>query len=520
MKLNDWLIKRLIFGVLAVLYLALAWKNPFKTNNLISNLEPYPDTLYYSVPSWSWVHGAGFKMDAFGIEIKSIVPPLYGLLLSPFFRLWGDVRSYYFANIIFGLASIWLYITLIGKVFTVSKVKQFLQFCLGLILVTNFYFYNLPTLLMAENILIPLTFATVIVALEKHSSRNLVWTIIIAVLLFLTKLSALPVIACLVFWNFFKIGKRAKLVFSCIFGVLGLIGAVVLRQDFAKYLNGIGDFNLTNMASTLPIYISEFIGKNGKYLWYNNQQIEPVLGYLSITGLAVGIIWKKYRLSTAVLLSIIASVVIFHSQMKYPEGRYLSTVIPLYLLLIGNLVEALPRRRWQLVSMVILLVGYLMMRVTVNGFYERKVTTLKRQTLNNRLENNEVPWNYMAIENFNAYFKDKKNGRFLGTLLPPFYISIFGNGNYAFLPISPNQEFAGGDKGYIEKTYEKDGSVVGLYARMIREGNDVYVTNYYLNNFQGRLGSDYKKLEDTYKFTQVSGGCMDLCKIYRLELKK
>ena len=108
----------------------------------------------------------------------------------------------------------------------------------------------------------------------------------------------------------------------------------------------------------------------------------------------------------------------------------------------------------------------------------------------------------------------------MGTLLPPFYVAYFGNVNFKFLPISPLQEFAGGNKGYIEKTYENDGTLVNLYNRLIREGKSVYVSNYYLNNFQGKLSPDYKILENTFSFNQVSDGCMDLCKIYKLELKK
>lgn len=100
----------LFFGLsvlfLCLVYFLLAFKNPFKTNSLVSNLEPYPDTLYYSVPAWNLVNGRGFKMSAYGHEIKKITPPIYSLYLIPFFALFGDIRSYYFANLLLSFVSI------------------------------------------------------------------------------------------------------------------------------------------------------------------------------------------------------------------------------------------------------------------------------------------------------------------------------------------------------------------------------------------------------------------------------
>ncbi|MCW1949053.1 MAG: hypothetical protein KIH89_001230, partial [Candidatus Shapirobacteria bacterium] len=62
--------------VCVLIYLALAYKNPFKDNNLISNLEPPPDVFYYSVPAWNLVHGNAFKMMAFGKEIGQLSTPI------------------------------------------------------------------------------------------------------------------------------------------------------------------------------------------------------------------------------------------------------------------------------------------------------------------------------------------------------------------------------------------------------------------------------------------------------------
>ena len=93
-----------------LVYLALAYKNPFKENNLISNLEPSPDVFYYSVPAWNFIQGYGFKMMAFGKEISQLTTPFYGIYLLPFFVIFKDVRSYYFANLLLGFLSIVLFL--------------------------------------------------------------------------------------------------------------------------------------------------------------------------------------------------------------------------------------------------------------------------------------------------------------------------------------------------------------------------------------------------------------------------
>ena len=105
-KYGFWISALICF----LIYLALAYKNPFKTNSLISNLEPPPDVFYYSVPAWNFAHGNGFKLMAFDKEISQLTTPFYGIYLVPFFAVVNDVRSYYFANIILGVVSIYLFL--------------------------------------------------------------------------------------------------------------------------------------------------------------------------------------------------------------------------------------------------------------------------------------------------------------------------------------------------------------------------------------------------------------------------
>lgn len=509
--------------VCGIVYLSLAYKNPFKDNNLISNLEPPPDVFYYSVPGWNLVHGGGFKMKAFDIEIGKLPTPFYGFYLAPFFGVFNDVRSYYFANLLLGFVSIFLFLKLAEVLF--GKEKWFFIFGLGLVLVTNFYFYNLPTLLMAENILIPLTLLAVLLAFKKLDVFSFTLSLLVMGVLAFTKVSTFPTLLVCGVVLLIKLIKSKfwKKVSKVNLWLLGSLLLVILTVSFVKVAlpaikelpSALGGFSPRFVRVTLPIFLKEFTGTGGSYLWYNNQQIEKFVAIISLFGLVFGLFLKKYRSKVFVLVSIIFGVTLFHSMMSYPEGRYISVVIPLFILLAGIVLDKLKYN-----FLVVVFLGmYFLSRGTVNGFYERKITSLKRQALNNQLEENEVPWNHVAIESFNDYFKDKKDV-YLGTILNPFYIMFFGNGNYNFLPLSPNQEFSGPGKGFIERYLEKDKTIVDLYKRILTEGKELYVTNYYLTYYKGGLDAQYYGLEKVFKFTQVKDGCLGECKLYKLELKK
>jgi len=511
------------FALCVIVYLALAFKNPFKTNSLISNLEPPPDVFYYSVPAWNLTHGNGFKMMAFGKEISQLSTPFYGIYLVPFFAVFNDVRSYYFANIFLGIVSIFIFLKLTEVLF--GKEKWFLNFGLGLVLVTNFYFYNLPTLLMAENILIPLTLMAVILMFNKLDLFNFSFNLAVMAMLAFTKMSSYPVIliegiVLLVkliqskFWlNISKKNIYFLSILSLLLIIFALVKVVMPGIKAFPQASASGNFSTRYISKTFPIYFKEFFGTGGSYLWYNNQQIEKFVAIISVCGLALGLFLKKYRSKVFILLSIILGVTLFHSMMSYPEGRYISTVIPLFILFSGIIFNELKFN----FLMGIFLIIYFLSRGTVNGFYERKATSLKRQILNNQLEENETPWNYKAIENFNDYFKDKKDV-YLGTILNPFYIMFFGNGNYQFLPLSLRQEFSDVGKNFTGQYVEKDKTLVDLYKRILSEGKELYVTNYYLTYYKGSLDAEYYNLEKVFKFTQVKDGCLGECKIYKLEL--
>jgi len=525
MKFKWWL---LIVGLIGT-YLLLAYKNPYKANNLIANLEPFPDTFYYSVPVWNWLHGNGYKMAYEGMEISKDVPPLYGFYLAPFFKIFDDVRSYYFANMVLCFGSILLFVRLTAKFFEKSKIRWWLVALTGFILVTNFYFYNLPTLMMAENLQIFLILISVNLMLSNLNFKYIIGIVWLSFLLWFSKSSNFPVIVCLIFWLIVKFWQSKfwkkydrKVVMIAIFPLIILLGIFVYKviyPNFRLLINGSWFFSFTFTKKFLPIYLSEFLGKNGHYLWYFNQQIENVAGYLALGGIVIGLLWKKYREKTLILLSVILAVVVFHSFLYFPEGRYISVVIPLYIIFIGLVPELLSKVKLGISSVLIIALFYLGIRQNINGFTERKVTSLKRQAMNNQLEDNEVPWDYKAIENYNQFFSVKDEDVYLGTLLPPFNFMFFSNGNYKYLPISPKQELCE-TRGLTSQIYSSQGTLLNYYEFLLKSGKKVYVTNYFLENNPGIWAAEFKKIENKFAFTQLSDGCMGICKIYKVELKK
>src|SRR3989344_2097473 len=186
-------LRNIVIVLLIVIFVALSFKKVYTSDTLIPNLEPYPDSLYYSVPAWNFVHDNGFSMKTQNIVIKQQTPPLYGMYLIPFFALFKNVRSFYYANMILLIGIIIFFGLIVDKIFSGNKIyKGFLILFLGFFLVTNFYFYSIPQLLMAE----PITLFLVTLGIYLYVSENsLIKTFIsgqLGFLFILVKLSNVP----------------------------------------------------------------------------------------------------------------------------------------------------------------------------------------------------------------------------------------------------------------------------------------------------------------------------------------
>ncbi|MBU4210243.1 hypothetical protein KKE47_03465 [Patescibacteria group bacterium] len=509
---------------LCLVYFLLAFKNPFKTNSLVSNLEPYPDTLYYSVPAWNLVNGRGFKMSAYGHEIKKITPPIYSLYLIPFFALFGDIRSYYFANLLLSFVSILVFAGIIRKVFGNSLFSLAIVLFLGFLFVTNYYFYNLPSLLMAENLTLCVLLILAFLLFVDISLKSVLISSFLGVFFGLIKFSNLSLSLVFLFLYTVKVfvGNKNKkfkfwyvgflLLFSLFF-IFYLISSGIFSGHVN--LNKETGFSFGYFIKNLSFYLSALMGKDTRYLWYTKKLMARSVVVLAFCGVVAGLLMKKFRVLVLKLLFFLFVPVICVCFFYYADARYIFMVLPLVLILIGFLFFVLMKKfgaRLSYLLMFLLMVFY----VFEKDEGERRIVFFKKQVgLNFR--HKEDPWNYLAIENFNNYFKNKNKDVYLGSFLPPFYVDIFSNHNYEYLPIFEKQEFSSGQKKVLDKFYS--GELVEYYKSLVKNEKKVFVSNYYVNNSVG-----WRKVFDdllaNFDTELVRDGCLGSCNIYKLSLKR
>jgi hypothetical protein len=140
--------------------------------------------------------------------------------------------------------------------------NEWWSWILGFFLVTNYYFYNLPSLLMAENLLIPLTLATVWLLMQKYSRNNFMWSVVVGSMLVLTKISGLPVLVIMGLGTLVKIPKKE---WRYCFGWGIMVGAglwlAVLWPNWQIYGGGNSSYSLQNAWSNSMIYMTQLMGK-------------------------------------------------------------------------------------------------------------------------------------------------------------------------------------------------------------------------------------------------------------------
>lgn len=516
----------LIFLLCSFVYLLLSFKNPFGVRSLVSNLEPYPDTLFYSVPAWNLINGNGFKMSVFGIEIRSIVPPIYGLFLTPFFKIFGDVRSFYFANVILGLISIYFFNLITKKLF---KDNWYITLGLGLLLITNFYFYNLPSLLMAENISVTVVLIMFYLLISKISIKNTVFLSFFTIVLGLIKFSnvaLMPIFFILYFLRllFSKNSFKNKtihfliILFFSIFylGFIHLSGIIFGQADLDLSVGFSFDYFWKNFL----FYKRVLLGEEGSYLWYKKMLVAPVVSWLAVLGLLIGVVERKFRGNSFYILIIILGLVTFMSFFYFPDIRYIQIIFPLLLMEVGIVLDfcflKLKRKTFLFVIFGLGFI-YLFISSQYSDNHEMLAVSLKKQISLN-IKYKEDPWNYLAIMEFNKYFDTYDGNKYLATFLPPFYVNYFYNGNYNYLPITKNQEFSGSSRNFVGKLY--NGEMQDYFRELLSQEKEVYFSNYYVNNNFGSWNKELEEIKNNFDYKQVDDGCLGSCNIYRLFLKK
>lgn len=526
------------------LLLLLLLKNPYSERNLISNLEPYPDTLHYLNPAINFSNGEGLYLKREERKIIPSVPPFYSFSISPIFLFTDDSRAFYFMNVIFALLSLYfLYLTLKK---TISN-----SFIIGLLLFlysTNYFIYWFPTLAMAENLILLLFNISVFLIVSKVSPLNLFLVGILGIAFFATKKASIPFFFSLLLIYSLKIfvevkNKRQKIK---TLGLL-LLSVVIsfipyyLYEVFIKENNFISDilliltiikpvseaasgvtqssssgswFSLSYFPQNFGLYLNALVGNQMRFLWDFTPIVPSYIGILGIIGLIFGFFIKKFRFLSFSLVVFLISSILFISTFYTHDARYINHAIPTLIISFGIFLEIL----YNLLSKRKLKTIFYAFFILIFCYYSFfNLIRIKNQIVLN-LKYAEQPWYYLSVKNLNQYFtkKDTKNLPIVISALPPYYIDFFSNGNYNLLPLSKVQEFRNvKEKAWGPNDYS---DLINLYKSYLDKGYELYVSNHALGS-AGYLLNDFEAIKKNFDLKEVASGCFNTCNIYKLNLK-
>lgn len=517
-----------IISVLLLIYSLLAFKNPFSTKSLIPNLEPYPDTLYYATPAWNFIKGRGFNMIIGQYKTPLITPPLYSVYLIPFFALFSDVRSFYFGNMILMISSIILFILILKKIFKEGSFGLMMIFFLTFLLVTNFYFYTLPSFLMAENITIFILLFAIYLLLANISRVTVILAGFLGMIFWLIKFSNLPLGLVFYFFYSLKIVKNKTatnfkfsyflfLLISAITFIFYLYHSQVLVEH--KNLQSGTSFSAVYFLKNLTFYLNSLTGGETKYLWFQEKMFGSLIGFVSLLSLFAGLLRPKFRRLGLVLLGFIFSLIAFMSFFYAEDARFIIVLLPLIIIGLSFVLDyfyRLTNIKIALTCLLLITLGYFFMPGFGQKNKEAALITFKKQ-IGLNFKHRETPWNYLAVESFNQFFEKKENrNSYLGTFLPPFFIKFYSNSYYQLLPLTLNQDFYYGKGSLGEQMKIVD--ISSYYTNLLKNNKKVFVSNFYVNNLsQWRI--DLDNLLSKFKAVLVKKGCLGSCNIYSLTLK-
>lgn len=532
----------------ACLFGILLLRNPFSVRTLIPNFEPYPDTIHYMNPVRSFLAGKGWMIEREGRIFPPGVPPLYSIILLPFFVLYNDARIAYVANVFLAFISLYLFFILVKKL--TNNI-----FVAGLVLslyVTNYYFYWYPTIVMAENLLLPLFLLSIFILIEKTTLRNAFLAGFLSICFYAVKYANVPLSFSLIILYGIKLlsypaskkEKKNNILFfilgavisvmlfaiwrASIYGLSSLLSYIHVVDPFLKIFEGPPKgvsqgvvvnsspwFSLKYIGEFFPRYMKSLVGEPTRFLWESTPIVGKGIGFIGIAGLILSVFLKKFRFLGISLLTFLLSSMLFMSTFYSFDMRYVYHAIPTILLgavlfFVG--VEQYAKRR----NLRFIIPGVIMLIFLI--YCGQNAVRMKKQIMLN-LKYSETPWYYLSVMKLNKYFSQKKKGKkkpVVISALMPYYIDFFSNGNYTLLPLSQQQDFrthmifAWGEHDYsnlpmLYEQYLKQGYVLYIHKSL---GNEAY------------LHEGYKKVFDLFKTELVQEGCLGSCNIYKISIKE
>lgn len=531
------------------LLLLLLLRNPLSIRTQIANFAPAPDAFYYVVPARSLAEGKGPFMVREGRSFSPIVPPLYSFALAPIFLLRDDPRMFYIVNVILVLTGFLLFAAIAKLLFPNNRLLLFL---LLFLFASNNIFYWFSTLAMAENLVLPLSLACVLILLKRPSAKMAVLMGIFAVFLYATKYVSLPLTVSFVLLYLFKLQRvygfkrsfrKLALLVICsaeiTFLVFGMYGKIVLRtNDYFDPLVSILSvlkikvnaprfqtlpvsapqgqqvqwFSLSNAVRNFHFYYLAATGRSIQVLWEWTPLLGTVAACLGWLGLILAFFSKQRFESLSIFLLIISQTLlalIFFT----PDGRYVMHIIPLLLIGLGFCLSWLDRKFKRGAKLILLI--FIAFSVLTSA------VRLKSDVMLN-LRYAESPWWYIAVLELNksidiqiSQLSASKTNKepYVITSLYPYLVDFYSTGKYRLLPMSPQQEF----RSYKEQVWGNFdyNNLEAVYLKLIADGHPLYIASYGIGHDETLIQAfDY--LQKAFKLEEVSTGCYNLCKVYRV----
>lgn len=511
-KFSQNLVKHKITLLLLLaffIYLVITLPALFDADHVMKNLEPYPDGMLFALGARNLSLGRGLKLVSNLGQVDFWVPPLYSLYLSIFYLFSKSIVTFYIANFILGLGTIFVIYLIIKK--TTSN-------CLSLIAGLSIYFSHLivfwlPSLAMTENLTLFL-FSILVLGLVEKKELNKILLVFISILgLLLVRFSVLPIILFGVLILLYQLrdkilNYKKQLIYmtiSCLVVLILLFKVGILSNLIRTIVGALFNpqfFNFSFVFLNAIYYVNSLLFSNGYFLWLpmGLSSWSTVLIFISI--LYILLKQRKYQkliILVGLFLSLFPLQLFFYSV----DARYIIYAIILFSLAGAWLVELSRKKK--------LVLGLLLISVLINVFYQR---ALLRQLIADNLLGRSTAWQYQAIKNFNSQLSD---GDQIITALPPFLLDAYQTKNYQALPLSQTQEFL--QKGmYVWGSDVNYDNLIEGYKQMLNEGNTLYFTNAYITHQQSVV-ADFEQFKSQFDMDLVKEGCDQACNIYKLKIK-
>jgi len=494
-----------------IIYLFLAYKNPFADNSLVSNLEPYPDTLLYSFPAWNWVRGNGWNLGVAEKIVRISIPNTYGYFLVPFLKIFGDIRAFYIANIVLGLGSIVFFGLALKNL--LKKPKWYIVGYFGFLLVTNFYFFNQPQLVMAENVNYFLVSVFLFLLSLKFKWIQLVPMGILVIVTLCLKNTNLVLGGALaisflikIFWEKLRFLNIKKVL--VIGSILGLVIAVFYLPKILVLSRSA--FNIKYFAKNFGFYFSCLSGNTCRNLWYWQRMVSWDVIAIFLLGSISMLFDKNKRLLFLELILPLVLLVLAMSFFVDTEGRHIEVLLPI-ILMVGAIGfdKLLVKVEKPLMVVFVFLMANMFLTSYQNNIWEMKIISLKKQVgLNFR--HREDPWNYLCLRMIQKFMVDK-NQAYFGSFLPIYFFDAY-NVKLNYLPLASNQDFMYG-RG-LEKYFPLP--LKNIYKEKLKEGKEIYLSDYYVSNSSDDWRRQWNEIVADKKLEKVYQSPLDNCNIYKL----